>query len=211
MLEQKYDNAILLYNEILKNKEDQYAKDRILEAQALRAKQLQKEKQTQEQQQKDEALRIEAELASSETYGTHTVHFTGALMSDVSSDTQWTTEAFNKKDPYSDFLQPGKYNDLSNTLKKSYGFTLDGIAVPANTRLIMYKDQDCQGEVLLDITGPAIVNNGWRISNKRFKDLSTKQFYEALQAYFPQHTRSWSKTNMHNWSKGSLEIRMAVE
>jgi hypothetical protein len=207
MLERKYDNAFVLYNEVLKNKDDQYAKDRILEVQALRAKQQQKE----EQQQKDEILRANAKQALSDTYMKHSVHFTGALMSDVSSTGDWTTEAFNRNDPYSDFLKPGKYDDLSKNMLKAKDFSLDGIAVPANTRLIVYKEPGCRGEVLLDVTGPAIVNNVYRISDKRFKTLSSKQFHEVLQSYFPQETRSWSKTNMHNWTNGSMEITIQTK
>lgn len=207
MLQRKYADAILLYNEVLENRSDQYAKDRILEANALQAKQQKEE----EQLKRDEVLRAKAELASSDTYGKHAVHFTGALMSDVCSTDRWTTEAFNKNDPYSNFLKPGKYDNLSKDLKKATDFTLDGIAVPANTRLVVYKNQDCTGEVLLDVTGPAIVNNGYRVSNKRFKNLSSKQFHPALQSYFPQETRSWSTTNMHDWISGSMEIIMLTE
>lgn len=206
MIRRKYDDAILLYNEVLKNKDDQYAKDRILEAQALRAKQQKQE----EQQKKDETLRAEAEAASADTHSKHAVHFTGALMSDVSSDKAWTTEAFNRNDPYSDFLQPGRYNNLSADMKKAADFTLDGIAIPANTRLIVYEKPNCAGAILLDVTGPAIVNNGYRVSNRRFKALNTKQFKEELQACFPQPNRAWSETNMHDWTNGSIEIQVVV-
>ncbi len=202
MIQRNYDSAILLYQEILKERTDQYAKDRMLEAEALRAKQQREE----EQRKKDDELFAKAESALSEEYYKSAVHFTGALMSDISSDRQWTTEAFNRNDPYSDFLQPGKYNDLADKLKRSTGFTLDGIAIPANTRLIVYGKPNCTGEILLDITGPAIVNNGYRYSNRRFKELNSKEFYAALQAYFPQSARTWSDTNMHTWLNGSLEI-----
>lgn len=203
MLQRKYDDAILLYREILKERDDSYAKDRILEAEALRAKQ---QKET-EQFKKDEVLFANAETASSERNWSHSVHFTGALMSDESSARKWTSEAFNRRDPYSDFIQPGKYN-IAGNLKNSMGFSLDGIAVPEGTRLIVYEKPDCTGKVLLDVTGPAIVNNGYRMSNRRFKELGSKQFHAALQSSFPQSTRSWSETNMHEWGSGSMEIKM---
>lgn len=206
MLQQKYDAAILLYEEILKDRDDSSAKDRILEAEALRSK---KQKED-EQRKKDEILRAKAELALSDKHDKNTVHFTGALMSDESSSKHWTSEAFNKKDPYSNFLQPGKYNDLVHDLQKAVDFTLDGIAIPANTRLIVYAKPNFTGEILLDVTGPAIVNNGYRISNKRFKELSSKQFHDALQSNFPQSVRSWSSTNMHTWLNGSMEILLEV-
>lgn len=204
MIFKQYDDAILLYKEILTEREDQYAKDRILEAEALRAKQ-QKEK---EQLEKDEAIRVQAKLASSGANSSYAVHFTGALMSDVSSSTKWTSEAFNRQDPYSDFLKPGRYSDLTQELKKSGAHTLDGIAIPENTRLIIYENSDFTGAVLLDITGPAIVNNVYRHWNKRFKNISSKQFHERLQSRLPQSVRSWSSTNMHTWLNGSVEIKI---
>jgi hypothetical protein len=206
MIYQKYDDALLLYKEILTEREDQYAKDRILEAEALRAKQ-QKENELLE---KDEAIRLQAELASSvtNTNSAYAVHFTGALMSDISSSTRWTSEAFNREDPYSDFLKPGRYSDILQELKKSVAHTLDGIAIPEKTRLIIYENSDFTGAVLLDVTGPAIVNNGYRHWNKRFKNISSKQFHDRLQSRFPQSVRSWSTTNMHTWLNGSMEIKI---
>ena len=202
MVQRKYDDAILLYKEILKERVDPYAKDRMLEAEALLAAQ-QKED---ELRKKDAVLAAKAEAVSRDKQDLHTVHFTGALMSDVSSSKEWTSEAFNRKDPYSDFLQTGKYDNLANDLKKSKDFSLDGIAIPANTRLIVYEKPNFTGNILLDVAGPAIVNNGWRVSDNKFKVLASKQFYDALQAVFPQSVRSWSTTNMNNWS-GSMEIR----
>lgn len=204
MIFKQYDDAVLLYKEILTEREDQYAKDRILEAEALRSKQQKEE----EQLEKDEAIRVQAKLASSGANSSYAVHFTGALMSDVSSSAKWTTEAFNKEDPYSDFLKPGRYSDIITELKKSGAHTLDGIAVPEKTRLIIYENSDFTGAVLLDVTGPAIINNVFRYSNRRFKNISEKQFHDRLQSRFPQSVRSWSATNMHTWLDGSLEIRV---
>jgi hypothetical protein len=204
MLEEKYGDAIRVYQEILVYQDDSYAKDRILEAQALQAKQQQKEAQLK----KDQELRSQAEAFSTDRAIRQMVHFTGALMSDVSSDFDWTTEAFNTLDVHSDFLKPGKYNDLRESLKTATGYSLDGIAIPENMRLIVYSKPDCTGRVLLDVTGPAIVNNGYRYQSRQFKHLNEKQFHDKLQASFPQSVRSWSSTNMHGWTKGSLEIRM---
>lgn len=206
MLERKYENAILLYSEIAKNRDDQYAKDRILEARALLAKQQKEE----EQRKMDEILRAKAQFASSSNYTKHIVHFTGALISDEFSNSKGTSKAFDMKDRYSNFLRPGKYNVLLHELQKSSYHTLDGIAIPANTRLIVYKNQYCTGEILLDITGPAIVNNVIWSYTDAYKEVNTKDFNAELQPYFPQATRSWSATDMHSWSKGSMEIRIEV-
>ncbi|TSJ44934.1 hypothetical protein [Fluviicola chungangensis] len=202
MLQRKYDNAIMLYQEILKDRDDRHSKDRILEAEALRARQ-QKEEARRKQ---DEILRATAEFASSNTYGKHLVHFTGALISDAFSSQEGTSEALDTTDAFSNFLKPGKYDELRHILRKATYHTLDGIAVPARTRIIVYKNKGCRGEVLLDVTGPAIVNNVLWVDDDRYKEVNTKDFNEELQPYFPQSVRSWSTTNMHTWPDGSLEI-----
>ena len=138
---QKYTDAIILYQEILKDRKDQAVKDRILEAEALRAKQ-QKEI---EQLKRDATLRAKAEFEASKGNQTRMVHLTGALMSDESSSSKWTSKALDMSDQHSSFLQIGKYNTLGVVLKKAHDFTLDGIAIPANTRLVVYKEQNCSG------------------------------------------------------------------
>lgn len=205
MLNRKYTDAILLYKEILKEREDQSAKDRILEAEALRAKQEREE----EQLRKDAALRAKAEFESSKLNELRVVHLTGALISDMSSSSRWTSKALDMNDPHSSFLKLGKYNALTDVLRTAANFTLDGIAIPANTRLIVYKDQNCSGEILLDVTGPAIINNYIYSEYDRYNFVNTKEFTPDLQPYFPQAVRSWSKTNMRDWVKGSMEVKVA--
>ena len=204
MLQRKYDDAIVLYREILKDKNDRYSNDRILEAEALRAKQQKEE----EQRKRDEVLRAKAEFASSNTYGKHLVHFTGALISDSFSSQRGTSKALDATDAFSNSLSPGKYDELRHVLQKSTYHTLDGIAVPACTRIIVYKNKKCRGEVLLDVTGPAIVNNVLWADDDQYNEVNTKNFNEELQPYFPQSVRSWSTTNMHTWRDGSLEIQV---
>lgn len=202
MLDRKYTDAILLYKEILKEREDQSARDRILEAEALRAKQVREE----EQIKKDAALRAKAEFESSSFNEMRVVHLTGALISDMSSASRWTSKALDMKDPHSSFLKLGKYNGLAEVLRTAINFTLDGIAIPANTRLIVYKEKNCSGEILLDVTGPAIINNYIYSENERYNFVNTKEFIPELQPYFPQAVRSWSTTNMRDWVKGSMEV-----
>ena len=51
------------------------------------------------------------------------VHFSGLLISDVRQD-DLSSGAFSK-DPYSDFIKPGKYNLITNLLVYSSYQTLD--------------------------------------------------------------------------------------
>lgn len=202
ILQRKYDDAILLYKEILKERDDQYAKDRILEAEALRAK-----KQKEEEQLKQDAfLRAKAEFERSKKFKTSRVHFTGALISDESSNSKWTSKALDTTDAYSSFVEVGKYGDLGKVLFRANSYTMDGIAVPANTRLIIYKDKNFKGEVVLDIAGPAIVNNIIYSEMNPYKQVNDKQFNQDLQPYFPQDVRIWSHSNMREWTGGSMEI-----
>ncbi len=206
MLQEKYTEAILLYTEILKERKDQSVKDRMLEAEALLAKQ----QNDIEQLKRDAALRAKAESEFSKTHEMHMVQFTGALISDESSATKWTSKALDRSDQYSSFLQLGKYNTLEKVLETARKLTMDGIAIPADTRLIVYKGKNLSGEVLLDITGPAIVNNSIYLDfGGGYYTVNMKNFIPELQTYFPQAVRTWSTTNMREWVNGSLEVKAA--
>ncbi|WP_430406284.1 hypothetical protein [Fluviicola sp.] len=88
---------------------------------------------------------------------------------------------------------------------------MDAIAIPDSTRLIIYSEPNYQGKIVLDITGPAIISNSSRKNDLIFKEIQSKEFKGALQRIFPQAVRSWSSSDMHEWAKGSMEIRRDVE
>lgn len=132
------------------------------------------------------------------------VHFSGLLISDTRQD-DLSSGAFSK-DPYSDFVKPGKYNFISNSLIYSNYQTLDGIAVPENMRLVIYSEPNFKGTILLDIIGPAIINNGSKKSNADALDIQSREFTAPLQAHFPQSVRTWSVNDMKSWINGSMEI-----
>lgn len=132
------------------------------------------------------------------------VHFTGLVM----SDTYWeghTSRAYIS-DKYSEFLSPGHYERIGKYLTKAVKYTFDGIAVPPGTRLIIYSQANFSGNIILDVTGPAIVNNVKWVNDPRYLTANTKTFTPELQYVFPQSTRSWSISDMHNWQDGSIEI-----
>jgi len=89
---------------------------------------------------------------------------------------------------------------------KAVRTTFDGIAIDKGTRLIIYSKKNFQGTVLLDITGPAIVNNVLHISNTDVNFCNTINFNSPLQENYPQSVRRWSKSNMNDWSFGSCQI-----
>ena len=132
------------------------------------------------------------------------VHFSGLLISDARQD-DVSSGAFSK-DPYSDFIKPGKYNFISNSLIYSSYQSLDGIAVPENMRLVVYSEPNFKGTKLLDITGPAIINNGSKKNTPGAMEIQSHEFTPPLQSHFPQSVRTWSLNDMKSWVNGSMEI-----
>jgi tetratricopeptide (TPR) repeat protein len=132
------------------------------------------------------------------------VQFSGLLISDRREDN--LTSKVCSNDPYSDFIHPGKYELLSNYLVYSNYQTLDGIAVPENMRLVIYSEPNFKGTKLLDVTGPAIINNVSKKTQSNSSEIHTREFAEPLQHKFPQSTRTWSTSDMKSWVNGSMEI-----
>ncbi|MCX7745050.1 MAG: hypothetical protein N2167_10850 [Flavobacteriales bacterium] len=135
----------------------------------------------------------------------NTVHFTGLVMSDNYWESH-TSKAF-MDDKYSEFLTPGKYERIGDYLPNSVKYTFDGIAVPTGTRLIIYSGTNFTGNVLVDITGPAIINNVKWKNDPRYMNANTKTYVPELQGEFPPTVRQWSVSNMHEWQNGSIEIQ----
>ncbi len=132
------------------------------------------------------------------------VQFSGLLISDRREEN--LTSKVCSNDPYSDFIHPGKYELLSNYLVYSSYQTLDGIAVPENMRLVIYSEPNFKGTKLLDVTGPAIINNVSKKAQASPSEIQVREFAEPLQDKFPQSVRNWSLSDMNSWVNGSMEI-----
>ena len=224
----KYEEAISGYNLALSIKQEQYPKDQIGRAtiEIARARreayQLLIDKSDSlyaemsydaaiagykealsiksEQYPNDQVLKANAEIARWKK-----VHFSGLLISDTRID-ELSSKAYSD-DPYSDFVRPGKYASMEQYLTYSGYQVLDGIAVPANTRLIVYNEQNFKGKVLLDVTGPAIISNSRLKNTPDAAETHVKNYsLPVLQSLFPQSVRQWSATDMQTWLKGSMEI-----
>jgi hypothetical protein len=133
----------------------------------------------------------------------HIVHFSGGLISGFQDP--GCSKAFID-DAYSNFLPPGKYDLIATSLPKAVSSTFDGIAIPPDTRLIIYSGANFTGNVLLNVTGPVIINNLiWEEVD--LYSGANKKYYEAdLQKTFPPEHRYWSASDMHLWQNGSLEV-----
>ena len=109
-------------------------------------------------------------------------------------------------DGSSEFVGAGEYPDNTKAFPNSVSTTFDGIAIDAKTRLIIYSKPNFQGQVLLDIDGPVIINNiKWK-NDSRYNHCNTDIFPANLQNTYPQSVRRWSNSNMHDWSFGSCKI-----
>lgn len=224
---QQYEKAISQYQQALSYKNEQYPKDRIRLATAAQARldgdpyQLAVDKgdsllalsqfqpaldrynealalKPGEPYPKDMIAKTNLEIARWKT-----VHFSGLLIGGERVDEQ-TSRAFSN-DPWSDFIITGEYPWIDRVLTFSNFSQLDGIAVPANTRLIIYSERNFRGTTLLDVTGPAIIYNSASMpSDSLFTETYTAPL---LQENFPPEVRTRSTSDMHQWINGSMEIR----
>ena len=132
------------------------------------------------------------------------VHFSGVFMGGEAQMDR--VSMIYQEDQYSEFVGSGSYPSNQQAFPKAVEHSFDGIAIDRGTRLIIYSQENFQGGVLLDITGPAI------ICNKRFRDnpevnhVMTDVFPGEIQNNYPQAVRRFSDTDMWDWSKGSCRI-----
>lgn len=152
------------------------------------------------------------------------VHFSGLIMSDntipppqdpgVTSPDDESAYRYTKiyeEDTYSEFVGAGNYPDNELAFPKAVQTTFDGIAIDANTRVIIYSGKNYSGSVLLDITGPALLyNNKWATATgsyaEHYRNDKQRTFSEPLQSTYPQNKRYWSGSDMHDWNTGSCKI-----
>jgi hypothetical protein len=132
------------------------------------------------------------------------VHFAGTLISDEFVDGH--VSKIYSTDNYSEYVGGGFYPKCKTAFPKADYHTFDGIAVDKGTRLIIYSEPDFKGEVLIDIVGPAIMNNEIFKNDPVLGDFIHKKFSEPLESNYPQRCRKWSPSNMRTWSNGSCKI-----
>lgn len=132
------------------------------------------------------------------------VHFSGLFMGS-SYKSNFISEIY-KVDDYSEYVGSGFYPNNELAFPKAVISTFDGIAIDKGTRLIIYSQKNFQGKVLLDIIGPAVINNVYHKNNKDVNYCNTEDFPAHLQVKYPQSVRKWSSSNMWDWSYGSCKI-----
>ncbi len=146
------------------------------------------------------------------------IHFSGILFYDVIQNS-WTEIPYLANGHYNeyglntdDFVGSGDYHSNSLAFPNAVATTFDGIAIDEGTRLIIYSQENFQGEIIIDVYGPKLINNYLYEGSFQVSDYLTKTFSPPeLNEQFPPETRSWSDSNMHNWSYGSLRIRTSSD
>lgn len=139
------------------------------------------------------------------------VHFSGLLLSDA-AEKDWFDLLFFPNS-YSEILPVGEYDDLSEIIPKTLSMTFDALAIPEKTRLVIYEKENQKGAVILDETGPVIIQNKKWFDVFQANNLNElMDFFERdynnpeLQKVFPQSRRVYSDSNMNEWTIGSCVI-----
>ena len=132
------------------------------------------------------------------------VHFSGTLLSD--SKIQGHISKIYEPDIYGEYVGDGRYANNQAAFPKAVKYTFDAIAVDKGTHLKVYSKPNFKGEVLLDVSGPYLVNNVKWKDEARIKGFITKDFSPEFEANYPKSCRHWSESNMNSWDFGSVVI-----
>ena len=133
-------------------------------------------------------------------------HFSGGLISDTYHFEN--ISLLYNIDEMSEYVGAGNYPRGSTAFPKAHSRTFDAIAIDKGTSVKIYSEENFQGEILLDETGPAIILNNYRMNefSSTIEEILTKRFKGPLNSNFPPSCRKLSKSNMINWSEGSLKV-----
>jgi hypothetical protein len=133
--------------------------------------------------------------------------FSGRLVTD---DQNYAESVIFEPNNECEYVGSGFYPIAAEAFPNSHRHTFDGIAVVAGTRIIIYSEKKFQGRVLLDVKGPAIINNvRWKNDynlSRIIDEINTKNLRGNLNTIFPKECRRYSDSDMHPWSNGSLKI-----
>lgn len=131
-------------------------------------------------------------------------HFSGTLLSDVYVDSH--ISKIYQPDKFGEYVGEGEYPSNSIAFPNAVEHTFDAIAVDAGTRVILYSQPNFKGKVLLDVTGPALINNVKWKSDSRIGGFKTATFKGGFESLFPKSCRQWSSEDMNKWSNGSCKV-----
>ena len=135
-------------------------------------------------------------------------HFSGLLMTDNFQSGNHTE--IYQLDQSSEYIGEGKYPRSILAFPKAHESTFDGIAIDNGTIVVIYSKENFKGDILMDETGPVIITNKIRIEDDKTKseviNNNQKIFKDPLNSNYPPSCRKMSKSNMFEWSRGSLKV-----
>jgi hypothetical protein len=133
-------------------------------------------------------------------------HFSGTFLSD--EEEYGNISIIYQTDDFSEYVGEGKYPRGKAAFPKADSTSFDAIAIDQGTQVIIYSEENFKGEILLDEKGPVIIINTHRYTEYSvvMEEILTKKLKEPLNTNFPPSCRKMSKSNMFDWSKGSLKV-----
>ena len=133
-------------------------------------------------------------------------HFSGTLLSD--EEEYGNISIIYQTDNFSEYVGEGKYPRGQAAFPKADSTSFDAIAIDHGTQVIIYSEENFKGEILLDEKGPVIIINTHRYTEYSvvIDEILTKKLKEPLNTNFPPSCRKMSKSNMFEWSRGSLKV-----
>lgn len=89
--------------------------------------------------------------------------------------------------------------------------TFDAMAIGSTTRVVIYSEENFQGDILFDSKGPVVINNRFSYGHDKVLDGATEKvtswltddFPAPYQQMFPPETRQWSTEDMRPWGRGT--------
>lgn len=115
-----------------------------------------------------------------------------------------------KPDPYSELVGPGAYADASSVFARADKHTFDGIAVGKGTRVTIYRGPNFTGGTVVDVKGPAVINNTYANSDPLRQEFLNQPWSGPVASLFPPKSRRMSSENMHAWGHGT-SVKVACD
>ncbi len=110
---------------------------------------------------------------------------------------------------FTNSLGVDSFEDIRKVCANAFDQTLDCIVVGEGYKVIIYSEKNFEGEVQLEAIGPAVIYNiHWKDHTQYsfLNDILVQTWDDSsIESVFPPDVRSWSATDMHNWS-GSMKI-----
>ena len=133
-------------------------------------------------------------------------HFSDSLIGD-SDKLGWSSQIGSPSLNYNEIItSANEYFDGEKIFTKN----INGIVINSNSRLQIYSNKNFTGSLLLDITGPAVINNAEYRDTYDGYAIHNNPYSSELENIFQYNSRYWSdelsSIKMSEWFNGSFRI-----